>query len=41
MNLEGMIARAFAMNDEVWARHASPWSVWMRFTVLPWYCQIN
>ena len=23
------------MSDEVWARHASPWSVWSRFTVLP------
>ena len=35
MALERMIARAFAMSDEVWARHANPWSVWTRFTVLP------
>ena len=27
--------RAFRMSDEVWARHANPWSVWTRFTVLP------
>ena len=35
MALERTIARAFAMSDEVWARHANPWSVWTRFTVLP------
>ncbi len=35
MTLERIIAQAFAMSDEVWARHASPWSVWTRFTVLP------
>ncbi len=35
MNLERMIVRVFAMNDEVWARHANPWSVWTRFTILP------
>ena len=27
--------RAMSMSDEVWARHASPWSVWTRFTTLP------
>jgi hypothetical protein len=26
---------AFGMSDDVWARHANPWSVWTRFTVLP------
>ncbi len=35
MTLERKIARAFAMSDEVWALHTSPWSVWTRFTVLP------
>ena len=29
------IAQAFAMSDEVWARHANPWSVWTRFSILP------
>ena len=35
MILERRIARAFAMTDEVWTRHANPWSVWTRFTILP------
>ena len=35
MSLEGMIARAFAMTNGVWARHANPWSVWTRFVILP------
>lgn len=29
------IADAFAMTDEVWARHANPWSGWTRFPILP------
>ena len=35
MTLEARIARAFAMDDETWARHANPWSVYTRFTALP------
>jgi hypothetical protein len=35
MTLEGNIARAFRMSDEAWQRHANPWSVWTRFTALP------
>lgn len=35
MTLEKRIAEAFSMSDEVWARHANPWSVWTRTTVLP------
>lgn len=27
--------RLMGMTDEVWQRHASPWSVWTRFTCLP------
>ena len=33
--LESRIAQWFAMSDETWQRHANPWSVWTRFTVLP------
>lgn len=29
------IAAAFAMTDQVWARHENPWSVWTRVAVLP------
>lgn len=35
MNLEKLIAAIFGMNEEAWARHANPWSVWSRLTVLP------
>ena len=35
MSLEGLLARAFGMSDEVWSRHANPWSVWTRFAILP------
>ena len=35
MTLEEKIARLFSMTEETWARHANPWSVWTRFTVLP------
>lgn len=35
MNLERKIAASFSMDDTTWARHANPWSVWTRFTVLP------
>ena len=33
--LESRIARLFSMSDETWEKHANPWSVWTRFTVLP------
>ena len=29
------IARWFGMSEEVWMRHANPWSVYTRFAVLP------
>jgi len=35
VTLEHGIARLFAMSDAVWARHASPWSVWTRTATLP------
>ena len=35
MTKEQKIASLFAMDDEAWERHANPWSVWTRNTVLP------
>ena len=35
MTLERKIAATFDMDGETWARHANPWSVWTRFTILP------
>lgn len=35
MYLEQKIASLFRMTDEVWARHANPWSVWTRYLALP------
>jgi len=35
MPIEQQIARFFRMTDDVWARHANPWSVWTRYTTLP------
>lgn len=29
------IEQAMGMDDAVWARHASPWSVWTRIPILP------
>ena len=29
------ITRKFGMSDEVWRRHANPWSVWTRFAAIP------
>lgn len=29
------IEQTFGMSDAVWARHASPWSVWTRVPILP------
>ncbi len=34
MALSNHLASAFRMTDEVWARHANPWSVWTRFVTL-------
>lgn len=33
--VESRIAQWFAMSDEIWLRHANPWSVWTRLPVLP------
>ncbi len=30
-----IIEKLFSMSDEVWARHANPWSVWTRYSCLP------
>lgn len=35
MNLEQNIANSFQMDKRTWSRHANPWSVSTRFTVLP------
>lgn len=35
MPFERYITRAFRMDEATWARHASPWSVWTRNSVLP------
>ena len=35
MAIEHRIAQLFHMTDEVWARHASAWSVWTRVSTLP------
>jgi hypothetical protein len=35
MTFERKVARLFAMDDATWLRHANPWSVRLRFTVLP------
>ncbi|MDO9549612.1 MAG: hypothetical protein Q7J03_01435 [Methanoregula sp.] len=35
MTLERKIARTFALDDATWLRHANPWSVILRYTVLP------
>ena len=35
MTLERTIANSFQMDDRTWSRHANPWSVWTRFSVLP------
>lgn len=35
MTLERKIARSFALDDATWLRHANPWSVALRNTVLP------
>ena len=35
MTLESKIANVFRLTDENWMRHANPWSVWTRYSVLP------
>lgn len=35
MTFDNKIATLFQMDDETWARHANPWSVFTRATVLP------
>jgi hypothetical protein len=35
MTLERKIAKTFALDNETWLRHANPWSVILRNTVLP------
>jgi hypothetical protein len=35
MTLEKRISKLFKMSDDVWARHANPWSVWTRYSTLP------
>lgn len=35
MRWDQRIARSFRMSEETWKRHANPWSVWTRNTVLP------
>jgi hypothetical protein len=35
MTLESKIANLFRLTDENWMRHANPWSVWTRYSVLP------
>lgn len=35
MSIEKKIANVFNLTDENWKKHANPWSVWTRFTVLP------
>ena len=35
MTLERKIAKVFRLSDENWMKHANPWSVWTRYSVLP------
>lgn len=35
MTIEGKIADLFNLTDENWMKHANPWSVWARYSVLP------
>ena len=35
MDIFSLSERLMAMDDETWARHANPWSVFSRFTCLP------
>jgi len=35
MAIEQKIKTIFRMSDDVWMRHANPWSVWTRYAALP------
>ena len=35
MTLERKMAKLFNLTDENWMKHANPWSVWTRYSVLP------
>ena len=35
MTLERKIANLFNLTDKNWMKHANPWSVWTRYSVLP------
>ena len=35
MSFDKKVAKIFGLNESGWQRHANPWSVWTRFTVLP------
>ncbi|WP_353571611.1 DUF6653 family protein [Candidatus Albibeggiatoa sp. nov. BB20] len=35
MSFEQKTAKWFRMSNEVWERHANPWSVWTRYSGLP------
>jgi hypothetical protein len=35
MTLERKIANLFRLTDENWMKHANPWSIWTRYSVLP------
>jgi hypothetical protein len=35
MTVERKISKAFRLTDENWMKHANPWSVWTRYSVLP------
>lgn len=35
MDVFAAAERLMRMDDAAWARHASPWSVWTRFSILP------
>ena len=35
MTIERKISKLFRLDDKAWMRHANPWSVWSRNTVLP------
>jgi hypothetical protein len=35
MTVERKIASVFRLNEKNWMKHANPWSVWTRYSVLP------
>ncbi|MDO3383764.1 DUF6653 family protein [Gilvimarinus algae] len=35
MTLERKVAKLFRLTDETWMKHANPWSVYTRYSVLP------